>query len=733
MFDPYHKWLGIPEKLRPPTHYQLLGIGDEEDDRDVIQAAAMRQIAYVRNFQTGPHGDDATRLLNEIATACTCLVDPVKRAAYNATLRPAAAAQPPPGNTIPGFAVPGAAAPAPPPAWPQLAAEAAPVDMAPHGDEPPHAAGDMGLQPINLRPVSWPLADPLHARPGGGAPFGNSPAPMSRSPAPLSRPEVAAGSPAANAALDPLAFATASAPPLRRRSQTSAPPRRLMAATLFVCGAVLGLGIVVAGLRMLLNEEESPPVAYKGTPEKRAPLAAKPPAIARPSARKTGAAPAVRLAPSPPPGNLVQPAANEPAVVGPSAAGPKVAGSSAAGAAGAASSDLPPAMTGPTSPAPLAAKFGQPIGGAPAADANSPPASGGNAVGAGNSNPPGGPAAMIPANRVGPYDPRLTLNEDRGMSEIRRLDFGRTYCTAMAFSHTGKQLAAGTSDGRIFLWSLDDPQDYKPLESYQYVNTVSITCLAFTPHDDTLLVANNTGWIQAVSMTRQGHPRTVHFPEHHKSVRQIVCLRNGSVGSSGDDLTVRFWNLADGRQSSFFGGFTQSVNCLWVAEDGSRFIASDSLRVGIAAPDNAAGKPLRNYKITPAVTGRAAISHDGHYLLCPEGKGLNVRDLTRTRLAAPFPDDPTRLMGEAHFSRDDQLVATSNQSDPTITLWDFENRTKLASLLAHSAQLEDVAFAPDNRLMASSSLDGTLGIWRLLDLPTMREKATAEAKADGGE
>ena len=86
MFDPYRKWLGIPESQRPPTHYQLLGISADEQDRDVINAAVMRQSAFVRNFQVGPHSAEATQVLNEIAAAKVCLLDPVKRAEYDREL-----------------------------------------------------------------------------------------------------------------------------------------------------------------------------------------------------------------------------------------------------------------------------------------------------------------------------------------------------------------------------------------------------------------------------------------------------------------------------------------------------------------------------------------------------------------------------------------------------------------------------------------------------------------------
>lgn len=87
MFDPYRKWLGIPEDSRPPTHYQLLGLAPTEQDPEVINAAVVRQSAYVRNFQSGKFAEHATKILNEISAAKACLLDATKRAEYDAQLR----------------------------------------------------------------------------------------------------------------------------------------------------------------------------------------------------------------------------------------------------------------------------------------------------------------------------------------------------------------------------------------------------------------------------------------------------------------------------------------------------------------------------------------------------------------------------------------------------------------------------------------------------------------------
>jgi hypothetical protein len=89
MFDPYHKWLGIPPDRRPPTLYQLLGIAPSETDPEVIEEAAIRQASHVRTYQTGQHGEACARLLSEIAEARRTLLDPARRRRYDARTRPA--------------------------------------------------------------------------------------------------------------------------------------------------------------------------------------------------------------------------------------------------------------------------------------------------------------------------------------------------------------------------------------------------------------------------------------------------------------------------------------------------------------------------------------------------------------------------------------------------------------------------------------------------------------------
>jgi hypothetical protein len=85
-FDPYYIWLGIPPKDQPPNHYRLLGIQELEENMDVIDAAANRQTTYLHEMAAGPHRKESQQLLNELAGARRCLLNPEHKRQYDAKL-----------------------------------------------------------------------------------------------------------------------------------------------------------------------------------------------------------------------------------------------------------------------------------------------------------------------------------------------------------------------------------------------------------------------------------------------------------------------------------------------------------------------------------------------------------------------------------------------------------------------------------------------------------------------
>ncbi len=89
----YHQYLGIPADELPASYYRLLGLRAFEDNPKVIEAAADRQMIFLKNHQLGPHAKYVEELLNQVAAARNTLLRPERRAAYDNKLREVLAAQ----------------------------------------------------------------------------------------------------------------------------------------------------------------------------------------------------------------------------------------------------------------------------------------------------------------------------------------------------------------------------------------------------------------------------------------------------------------------------------------------------------------------------------------------------------------------------------------------------------------------------------------------------------------
>ena len=88
-FDAYYEWLGIPPSEQPPNHYRLLGLADFEENENVIDRAANRQLSYLQQCSAGEEMVIAQQMMTEITAARLCLLSPSQKKRYDAKLRAA--------------------------------------------------------------------------------------------------------------------------------------------------------------------------------------------------------------------------------------------------------------------------------------------------------------------------------------------------------------------------------------------------------------------------------------------------------------------------------------------------------------------------------------------------------------------------------------------------------------------------------------------------------------------
>ncbi|MBV9205768.1 MAG: CHAT domain-containing protein [Actinobacteria bacterium] len=116
--------------------------------------------------------------------------------------------------------------------------------------------------------------------------------------------------------------------------------------------------------------------------------------------------------------------------------------------------------------------------------------------------------------------------------------------------------------------------------------------------------------------------------------------------------------------------------------------------------------------------GRIAIgSSAGTAIICDTATGSRFFKIRANRSGAQLQD--------LAFSPDGRLLVTAGE-DMTAQAWDAGNGRRLQTL-AHDGVVYDLAFSPDGRLLATASLDGTARVWdvarsrQLLTLRHVRE------------
>lgn len=86
-FNPYHQWLDLPPKSVRPNFYELLSLPVGESDAEKIAQAADRALAKVRGVRPGDQAKAWAGLIDELNNAKRLLLDPVRRAEYDAALK----------------------------------------------------------------------------------------------------------------------------------------------------------------------------------------------------------------------------------------------------------------------------------------------------------------------------------------------------------------------------------------------------------------------------------------------------------------------------------------------------------------------------------------------------------------------------------------------------------------------------------------------------------------------
>jgi WD40 repeat protein len=279
----------------------------------------------------------------------------------------------------------------------------------------------------------------------------------------------------------------------------------------------------------------------------------------------------------------------------------------------------------------------------------------------------------------------LKLSDTQTGKEIRRIDVSKGGVASAAFSANGKFLAYASGNA-IHLCEADSGKEIHTIE-----NKFPIAGLSFASDSKTLaakgrdqvirLYGTDTGkGFQEFGQASfpAGNQGFVFFGFGQPEIRDFAFSPDGKILATGSGQTVRFWNVATGKEQAALGGHRGPISAILLTPDGKTMLSRGADNV-IRRWDASTGKELGQFT-EPRGTNGVAFSPDGKTVALANANGS-------IRLhACADGKELHQLKGHVNgtaamaFSPDSKKLASRGSSDNQIRVYDVAKGSELKQI-----------------------------------------------------
>jgi len=203
--------------------------------------------------------------------------------------------------------------------------------------------------------------------------------------------------------------------------------------------------------------------------------------------------------------------------------------------------------------------------------------------------------------------------------------------------------------------------------------------------------------------------------QHQQPVNEVVFSPTAEMMATASGKKIRLWDVSTRSLLAALEGHTDIVKSLAFSPDGTLLVSGGADRPAILW-DVATRKKIAtlNGKMETIWNVSLAFSGNGQMIAVAFQAKSGIRavlwDLkTRESVSLPLRQKGNNRIFDVAFSPDDKLLAgTSVQKT---FLWDIATRHRIAILEGHGAHVNCVSFMPDGQTLATTGNDGTLAFW----------------------
>lgn len=296
-----------------------------------------------------------------------------------------------------------------------------------------------------------------------------------------------------------------------------------------------------------------------------------------------------------------------------------------------------------------------------------------------------------------------------GSQSMRILYGHRNPASALAFTADGRTLVSGSTDGDILKWDAVSGQLLSTVKQTGSFNSITFSrdgSTAAMGTEDSILLTDVASGQTLRTLMEAGYPNI------------LVFSHDGKTLVTGEyDQPITLWDVASGQVLRSFN-VTELIFSLDFSPNGKTLAAGQSPRYAekpdstVILLDAASGQLLNTLSGHTNTIRSVAFSPDGNRLVTSswDNTALLWNVASGNRLNSVI----WQAMGSdaITFSPDSKTLASS-LTDLTIALLDVSSGQTLQTLSGHTGRINSLAFSPDGGTLASGSDDGSIILWEV--------------------